>query len=100
MGGAQYGKGVGMEKRMNAGTKAEMKAGMKARTSAWRRAVFSAVVLTLAATALAKPAPWYRWSSKLSGQTVCSQHSPGDGWEKSGGPFRDARCEKRGVPTG
>lgn len=92
MGGAQYGKGVGMGKRM--------KAGMKARASAWRRAVFSAVVLTLAATALAKPAPWYRWSSKLSGQTVCSQHSPGDGWEKSGGPFRDARCEKRGVPTG
>ena len=96
MGGARYGKGVGMEKRMNAGTKA----GMKARASAWRRAVFSAVVLTLAATALAKPAPWYRWSSKLSGQTVCSQHSPGDGWEKSGGPFSDARCEKRGVPTG
>ena len=92
MGGAQYGKGVGMGKRM--------KAGMKARTSAWRRAVFSAVVLTLAATALAKPAPWYRWSSKLSGQTVCSQHFPGDGWEKSSGPFRDARCEKRGVPTG
>ena len=92
MGGAQYGKGVGMGKRM--------KAGMKARTSAWRRAVFSAVVLTLAATALAKPAPWYRWSSKLSGQTVCSQHSPGDEWQKSGGPFSDARCEKRGVPTG
>ena len=49
MGGAQYGKGVGMEKRMNAG--------MKARASAWRRAVFSAVILTLAVTALAKPAP-------------------------------------------
>ena len=54
----------------------------------------------LAASAFAISAPWYRWSSLLSGEVVCRQTSPGEGWEKCGGPFQDARCEKRGRPAG
>ncbi len=65
-----------------------------------RQTLLVVAALVFAGAALAKPAPWYRWSSKLTGQTMCSQTSPGAGWEKTGGPFRDARCEKRGIPTG
>ncbi|MDE2430311.1 MAG: hypothetical protein KGM99_16430 [Burkholderiales bacterium] len=43
---------------------------------------------------LAAPADWYRWRSKIDQSEVCSQTSPGDGWEKFSGPYRDARCEK------
>ena len=43
----------------------------------------------------AEPAPWYQWRSKANGSLVCSQTPLGAGWEKSGGPYRDARCEKR-----
>jgi hypothetical protein len=45
-------------------------------------------------TALAGPAPYYQWRSKLNGTTACSQTPLEPGWEKSGGPYRDARCEK------
>lgn len=48
----------------------------------------------LALGALAAPAPWYLWRSKLDGKTFCQQISPGEGWERVGGPFRDSRCEK------
>lgn len=42
----------------------------------------------------ARPADWYLWQSKLEkDKTLCSQTSPGDGWEKLSGPYRDARCE-------
>ncbi|RZA33904.1 MAG: hypothetical protein EOP92_18425 [Lysobacteraceae bacterium] len=44
--------------------------------------------------ALAGPAPYYQWRSKLNGTTACSQTPLGPGWEKSAGPYRDARCEK------
>lgn len=41
----------------------------------------------------AAPAAWYQWRSKLNGDLVCSQTSPGAGWEKFIGPFKDAHCE-------
>jgi hypothetical protein len=46
----------------------------------------------------AKPAPWYKWQSKLTGRVVCLQSSPGEGWEKFNGPYKDPRCKVPGVP--
>jgi len=43
----------------------------------------------------AEPAPWYQWRSKANGSLVCAQTALGPGWERAGGPYRDARCEKR-----
>lgn len=45
-------------------------------------------------TALAAPAPYFQWRSKLNGTLACSQTPLGQGWEKFAGPYRDARCEK------
>ncbi|MYM31442.1 hypothetical protein GTP58_24210 [Duganella sp. CY15W] len=43
----------------------------------------------------AKPAPWWRWNSKIDpASTACAQTSPGEGWERGYGPYQDARCEK------
>jgi hypothetical protein len=44
--------------------------------------------------ALAGPAPYFQWRSKLNGAVACSQTPLGPGWEKFAGPYRDARCEK------
>lgn len=52
------------------------------------------LALLLVASALAGPAPWFQWRSKLNGALACSQTPLGPGWEKSSGPYRDARCEK------
>ena len=62
--------------------------------------LFAVLALAFAATAVARPAAWYLWRSKLDEQSVCRQVSPGAGWEQAGGPFQDARCEKRGSPAG
>ncbi len=52
------------------------------------------LALFVAGAALAGPAPWFQWRSKLNGALACSQTPLGPGWEKSSGPYRDARCEK------
>ncbi|MFZ6642721.1 hypothetical protein ACO0LL_23570 [Undibacterium sp. TC4M20W] len=55
------------------------------------------VVLTmlLAVTAVqAEPAAWYKWYSKLNAHVVCSQTSPGEGWEQQPRAYLDARCER------
>jgi hypothetical protein len=44
--------------------------------------------------AVAAPALWYRWRSKLEASYVCSQTVPGEGWVQFSGPFMDGRCEK------
>ena len=49
-------------------------------------------------TVLAAPAPWFMWRSKLDGKAFCAQTLPGDGWEKAGGPYQDARCQRPGIP--
>lgn len=46
------------------------------------------------AAALAGPAPWYQWRSKLDGKQFCAQSSLGPGWEKAAGPFKDSHCTK------
>ena len=48
----------------------------------------------LCAAALAGPAPWYQWRSKVDGKQFCAQTSLGPGWEKAGGPYKDSRCTK------
>ncbi|QRY81798.1 hypothetical protein JVX91_12075 [Pseudomonas sp. PDNC002] len=42
----------------------------------------------------AAPMPFYKWQSKLDGAYTCQQTSPGSGWTKIGGPFRDAVCRE------
>jgi hypothetical protein len=44
--------------------------------------------------ALAGPAPWYTWRSKLDGKQVCAQTPLGQGWEKAAGPYADSHCTK------
>jgi hypothetical protein len=44
--------------------------------------------------AMAKPAPWFKWRSKLDGTLACSQTPLGQGWKQASGPYRDSRCEK------
>ena len=44
--------------------------------------------------ALAAPAPYYLWMSKVDGSRVCSQTPLGEGWQKMGGPYSDSRCRK------
>ena len=52
---------------------------------------------SVAASALAAPAAWYKWRSKLNGTVVCAQVMQGE-WEKAAGPFKDAHCELPGKP--
>jgi len=49
-------------------------------------------------TALAAPAAWYKWKSKLNGEVWCTQISPGDGWVLINGPYKDAHCKIEGRP--
>lgn len=58
------------------------------------KTLFSLVLLLASAALLAAPAPYWTWRSKLDGKTVCSQTPLGAGWEKAGGPFKDAQCGK------
>ena len=59
-----------------------------------KTAVAMALLLGWALGAVAAPAPWYLWKSRVDGKTFCFQTSPGEGWERVDGPFRDARCGK------
>ena len=59
-----------------------------------RPAALTAALLLILSSALAAPAPYYQWRSKLTGELACSQTPLGEGWEKSNGPYRDAHCEK------
>ena len=42
----------------------------------------------------AAPAPWFEWRSKIDGALVCTQTTPGPGWDKARGPFSDSHCGK------
>jgi hypothetical protein len=48
----------------------------------------------LSGAALAGPAPWFTWRSKVDGKQVCAQTSLGPGWEKAAGPYQDSHCTK------
>ena len=45
-------------------------------------------------SALAAPAPWFKWSSPEADYQVCAQFSPGEGWRPIKGPFEDSACRK------
>lgn len=55
--------------------------------------------LLICEATFAAPAAWFQWRSKLDSVLVCSQTTPGEGWEKFNGPYRDARCEKLKIAT-
>ncbi len=57
-----------------------------------------AINLLVSFTALAAPAAWYQWKSKLNGEVWCTQTSPGDGWVQASGPYKDANCKVNGKP--
>jgi hypothetical protein len=59
-----------------------------------RPAAFGLALVLILSSAMAGPAPYYQWRSKLTGELACSQTPLGEGWEKSNGPYRDMRCEK------
>jgi hypothetical protein len=48
--------------------------------------------LLLAGSAQAAPAPWFQWHSLVNGGRTCAQTSPGEGWARADGPYRDAQC--------
>lgn len=58
-------------------------------------AIAAGLALAIPAFLHAEPAPWFQWRSKIDGSLACAQTPLGPGWEKAGGPYRDARCEKR-----
>lgn len=64
-----------------------------------RRLLAVAMLGLLAQDALAEPAAYWRWRSTSNGQEFCTQTSPGPGWTRSAGPFRDLQCREPGsVP--
>ena len=61
--------------------------------------IYATLILLFACLSVfAKPAPWYKWESKLTGKVICKQVSPGDGWNEVGGPYKDSRCKVEGEP--
>lgn len=45
--------------------------------------------------AMAAPAPYFQWQSKLDAVVICRQTSPGEGWYLlSGQRFRDLNCRQ------
>ncbi|MGP0173771.1 hypothetical protein ACSVIJ_18060 [Pseudomonas sp. NCHU5208] len=50
-------------------------------------------LLALSLPSLAGSAPFYLWQSKSDGHLTCAQVSPGEGWIRFTGPFRDAGCK-------
>ena len=49
----------------------------------------------LAFAAMAAPAPWYYWRSKIDGARVCAQTSPGPGWERDSPAYEGPGCQPR-----
>ena len=56
---------------------------------------FAALVICsfICVPAFAAPALWYQWNSKSNDGRYCAQTSPGNGWERGSGPYKDAHCE-------
>jgi len=61
-----------------------------------RFAILLLAAMTALATsgALARPAWWYLYQSRIDGQRACSQTPLGKAWIQMAGPFKDAHCEK------
>jgi hypothetical protein len=60
--------------------------------------IFSLLLILFCSAGVTGTAPWYKWRSKLNGEVICAQTSPGEGWEKVGGPYKNVRCDAPGLP--
>lgn len=63
------------------------------------QAIFLALILTASLAAIADLAPWYKWRSVVTNETVCAQTSPGEAWAKEPQPYVDARCQKKATSS-
>jgi hypothetical protein len=54
--------------------------------------ILAMTILSVTTATYAQSAPYYWWKSKIDGKRYCLQTSPGDGWARDSGPFKDARC--------
>jgi len=61
------------------------------------RILAAALAAIVAGAAAGASAPWYQWRSKSTGKVVCAQVLHGE-WERIAGPFKDARCIRKGWP--
>jgi len=65
----------------------------------WRRGTAWCLAAGLiglwAGVAVAAPAPWYYWRSKVDGKRVCAQVTPGPGWERDSAPFDGPGCQAK-----
>lgn len=57
-----------------------------------RDVTLAAALALIPVAALAAPAPWHLWASRVNASTTCAQTSPGPGWAWLSGPYRDVRC--------
>jgi hypothetical protein len=57
----------------------------------------AAFTLLISISTIAAPAPFFKWRSNLDGIEVCLRTSPGHGWKRVAGPFKDLNCR---VPGG
>ncbi|RJF99312.1 hypothetical protein [Noviherbaspirillum saxi] len=60
--------------------------------------IAGAVLLSGMCAAHAALAAWHIWRSLTDGGETCAQNSPGAGWERVAGPYKDARCTIPGKP--
>ncbi|GAB3255342.1 hypothetical protein [Chitinimonas naiadis] len=62
------------------------------------RLTLLALTTIVSLAALAAPAPWYLWQAPGDRSTLCAQTTPGDGWVKVRGPYKDSLCKQLGQP--
>ena len=62
--------------------------------SAARKTLAASALLLYCASLLARPAPFFWWTSKVDGARVCAQGPLGPGWQKDPRAYKDSRCEK------
>lgn len=53
-----------------------------------------ALLLMAGSSAIAAPAPWFKYQSVATGRYLCSQVDPGDAYIKFAGPFNNAGCRR------
>ena len=58
----------------------------------WGKRVLIAVLVAMPVFASAAPAAWYKWQSRATGQFICTQTWPGEGWLKIAGPYGNGGC--------
>ena len=62
------------------------------------RILLLTALLALSAPGFAAPAPFFLWQSTADDHLTCAQVSPGEGWIRFAGPFRDAGCRVIATP--